>query len=90
MAWAQGHSHILHESIIHHSGPLLKPRGVKDKNLGTQKMSTGNMVPFAEQRSEHHFSIQQTRICANKGKADAVWVGYSMFIQPWRLKLMIR
>ncbi len=55
-----------------HSGPLLRPRG--------QKMRTDNMDSFAKQCLEHHFSIRQTCIPANKGKADAVWVKKSSYV----------
>ncbi len=54
-----------------HRGPLLGYRGAKDENLGAQKISTPNIDPFAEQRSERHFNIVLTCIPANKEEADA-------------------
>ncbi len=70
-----------HESINHHRGPLLSPKGLKDKNLVAQKISTGNMDPFAEQHSEHHFNILQTCIPANKEKADTVWERKEIYLK---------
>ncbi len=63
-----------HESIIHHSGPLPRSTDAKYENLGVQKVSNGNMDPFAKQRSENHFNILQTCIPTNKEKADVVQV----------------
>ncbi len=71
MAWAQGHSPTYHENIIHHSGPLPRPRGVKDEHR--------QLDSFTEQLSEHHFSILQRCIPVSKEKADTVSVRNSRY-----------
>ncbi len=81
MARAHGHSLTSCESIIHHSGPLLRPRLAKYKNLCAQKMCTGNVEPFTEQPSEHHSCTLQTCIPANEENADAVSVRKEMYFK---------
>ncbi len=49
------------------------------RGLGAQKMKTDNMDSFAEQHSEHHFSILQTCIRANKENTDAMQVRNSRY-----------
>ncbi len=64
-----------------HSRILLRPRA--------QKMRTNNMHPFAEQQSEHHFSILQT--CTRKyrkgeccaGKEQLPLIGFSNVPTHW-------
>ncbi len=75
------HSPTSRESIIHQSGPLLRRNGAKYENLGMQKMNIDIMEPFAEQRSEHHFSILQTCIPANKETGEAVRVRKEMYFE---------
>ncbi len=76
-----GDSLTSHESIIHWSGPLVRSRDANDENLAEQYMSAGSADPFAEQCPSHLFSILQTRIPANKEKADAVWLRKGMYFK---------
>ncbi len=46
-----------------------------------QKMNTSNMDPFAEQCTEHHFSILQMCTSTNKEKADATQVRKEMYLK---------